>query len=424
MNELINLAQKQNIDLEINATKSLNKEINILNGIEKSLEIRNITTYLIKAIKDDHCVLIKTENLNHPESILENIENILQVQENANTNKLCDGHIKNEISNRNKVDFKQIKKDLLSLEDLKKQYPIKSIDVSYDYYEDIVEINNLNAELKNECLFHQFAIAIAFEKNNQTKVLETYYYAKEYNFLDFKNYLLPKLEDLVLKLNSTSLNTNKYKVILNNEVVADLLTTFAGMFSAKGIYLKESLLTDKLNTKVFSDKITIIEDPISDEYTIKNYFDSEGTKTSFKELIKDGVFLKAMNNLEYALKLKTEPTGNAGGYTNLILKPGKTTYNDLIKNLDNGIIIDNVSGLHCGINLKTGNISLQAEGLKVENGQKTKGLNMIILATNIKEIFNNVILVGNDLSKNKLNAFAPSLLLSDIAIAGEGEENE
>ena len=49
---------------------------------------------------------------------------------------------------------------------------------------------------------------------------------------------------------------------------------------------------------------------------------------------------------------------------------------------------------------KTGIISVQADGLKVENGVITKGLNMIILSTNIFEVFSNVLEVGNDLSKD------------------------
>ena len=76
-------------------------------------------------------------------------------------------------------------------------------------------------------------------------------------------------------------------------------------------------------------------------------------------------------------------------------------------------------GLHSGIDVKSGNISVQAEGLLVEDGKITKGLTMIILSTNIFELFTNVVSVGNDLSKNSPSISAPSLLLNNITIAGK-----
>ena len=76
-------------------------------------------------------------------------------------------------------------------------------------------------------------------------------------------------------------------------------------------------------------------------------------------------------------------------------------------------------GFHAGVDKKTGVISVQAEGILVENGKLTKGLNMIILSTNIFEVFKNVCEVGNDLTKEYLSVTAPSLLLENITIAGK-----
>ena len=91
----------------------------------------------------------------------------------------------------------------------------------------------------------------------------------------------------------------------------------------------------------------------------------------------------------------------------------------MIKKLNNGIIIDEAYGFHAGVDKKTGVISVQAEGILVENGKLTKGLNMIILSTNIFEVFKNVCEVGNDLTKEYLSVTAPSLLLENITIAGK-----
>ena len=86
--------------------------------------------------------------------------------------------------------------------------------------------------------------------------------------------------------------------------------------------------------------------------------------------------------------------------------------------LDNGIIINNIEGLHAGINHQTGDISLQSTGFMVENGKIVKALDMIILQTNIIELLTNVIEVGNDLYGINPNSSSVSLLLDNITISG------
>ena len=71
----------------------------------------------------------------------------------------------------------------------------------------------------------------------------------------------------------------------------------------------------------------------------------------------------------------------------------------MVSKLNNGVIIDDVEGLHAGINHITGDISLQAKGKMVKDGKIVKSLNMIILSTNINELLNNVIEVGSDLEE-------------------------
>ena len=80
-------------------------------------------------------------------------------------------------------------------------------------------------------------------------------------------------------------------------------------------------------------------------------------------------------------------------------------------------------GLHSGIDVKSGNISIPVSGYLVETGVITKGLDMIVLSTNIFELLSNVISVGNDMSQSRIDVLSPSLLLNNIAIAG-GEQDE
>lgn len=417
-NKLITEAKKRNIDIEIFETRNKCTDINSLNDTIKLFQISDVTRFKIKAIKEEKCIQIITENLKNTEELLNSLESIFSIQDNKNKNTLCHGKFSKKEKNKMPVDFDEVKSDLKSLNELKKEYScIKNIEGTYSYYENESKITNNNCNMNEENYFNVYGSTITVEKDGVTRVLYLGYYTKDYDFQNFKNYLIKRLNDAVIKLDSKSVKTNKYKVLLTNNVVTSILATFADSFQSKNIFLKESVFTNQFNKQIFSDKISIIED--SQNGINNKNFDSEGTIKKYQTIVKNGVFVKELNNLEYANITKKEPTGNADGVNNLFIEPGTTTYEEMIKKLNNGIIIDEAYGFHAGVDKKTGVISVQAEGILVENGKLTKGLNMIILSTNIFEVFKNVCEVGNDLTKEYLSVTAPSLLLENITIAGK-----
>ena len=191
------------------------------------------------------------------------------------------------------------------------------------------------------------------------------------------------------------------------------------MFYAESINKKTSPLVDKFQEKIFSDKITIVEDPTNEKYIGKSLFDNDGVKTYYKKIVENGKFITKLYDRKTALKEDVLSTGNASGVRNAYLVPGEKSYKELIEQLKDGIIIENIEGLHAGLNTLTGDISLQATGFLVKNAKIVKALNMIILSTNIFELLNNVVEIGNDLEFFGEVSGAPSLLVSDITIVGK-----
>lgn len=420
MNKLINEAKKIGIDIEVNENKNNVTSINTLNNTLKLFQISNVTRYGVKAVRNNKCIKLITENIKNTKELLASIIDMLDIQDNSNENAFCNGNISSINDFKDDIDYELIKKDLLSLDNLKKKYKeLKAIEVSFEHVESFDKITN---KVNNSCMeqsdyINSYGVSITLEKNNETKVLYISYFDKKYNFQEFKMYIIKRLEEALLKLESKSIKTGKYKVLLTNNVTTSLIETFVDAFQSKNIAFKNSVLTDKFKEKKFSEKINIVEDSLNG--ILKEAFDSEGTKKNYQEIVKDGVFVKKINDLEYAFKTKSEPTGNANGVNNLYLIPGSNDYNTLVNKLNDGIIINEIYGLHSGIDKKTGNISLQAEGFEVVQGKIKNGLNMIILSSNLFEIFSNVLEVGNDLTKENVSVLAPSLLLSDITVTGK-----
>ena len=189
-----------------------------------------------------------------------------------------------------------------------------------------------------------------------------------------------------------------------------------------------TLLKDSLGQKEFSDKLTIIENPQDENSPSTRLFDDEGTTTSKKELLSKGIIKSFIYDNKSAKEAKKESSGNSynGGIDvrNVYLEKGNSSYEDLIKKMDNGIIVNDVmvSGSATNINtgVYTGEIS---SGFLVENGKIVSGISNVIFVTNLKEIFNNVIDIGNEVVYTTSTIGALCLLVDNITITG-GVENE
>lgn len=78
--------------------------------------------------------------------------------------------------------------------------------------------------------------------------------------------------------------------------MTSLFASFVGLFSGDLIFKGISPLKGKENTKIFSDKITIIDNPRNLEaLTIANY-DDEGCPTKEKVLVDKGVFSSMLHD--------------------------------------------------------------------------------------------------------------------------------
>ena len=170
---------------------------------------------------------------------------------------------------------------------------------------------------------------------------------------------------------------------------------------------------------MFSNKITIVEDPLNISLVGTRIFDMEGNATYYKELIKDGKFITKLYDNKNAIIEDKKSTGTSGGVRNMYIVPGSNSYEELIKKMDNGIIIDLLEGLHAGANTITGELSLQASGYEIKEGKISKALKLIIMQTTLKELFNKVIDIGNDLEMFSVTGGSPSILFNDITIVGK-----
>ena len=151
-------------------------------------------------------------------------------------------------------------------------------------------------------------------------------------------------------------------------------------------------------------------------------FDDEGVATKKRHIIKDGVFTGFVHNLKTAKIFNTEPTGNGfSGITpsNLVLESEDITLDEVLKTVDNGVYINDLVGLHAGVEQVSGDFSLQASGFKIENGKITTPVEMIVVSGNFFELLNNIEYISNDFIFGMNGVGSGSVKIKELTIAGE-----
>lgn len=231
----------------------------------------------------------------------------------------------------------------------------------------------------------------------------------------------------VKQLDAASVPAGTYRVIFFNEALCEMLATFSGMFSAENAQQGLSLLAGKEGETVASPAVTLMDDPLLKGGFASCPFDAEGSASRTKAVIENGVLKTLLHNRKTARKQGVETTGNAArsyasgmtvAPTNLFFKPGEASLEELMANMGDGIVITDVSGLHAGANVISGDFSLISGGYMVEGGKRGRSVEQITVAGNFYKLLENIKAVGNDLIFPGVGIGCPSVDVGTLVISG------
>ena len=232
------------------------------------------------------------------------------------------------------------------------------------------------------------------------------------------------VSDALDKLGAGRLASGARRVVIRNNAMADLLSTFCGVFSADNAQQGMSLLAGKEGKAIASSAVTLIDDPLMPWGLGSCPFDREGAATKTKHVIENGVLTTLLHNRKTAKKAATATTGNAAGSgrvspSNFYIQPGSDSLEALLEQMDSGLLITELSGLHAGANAISGDFSLLARGFEIKNGQRVRAVEQFTVAGNFFSLLGDITRVGSDLLFEGSPIGSPSVAVNQLNIAGE-----
>lgn len=220
----------------------------------------------------------------------------------------------------------------------------------------------------------------------------------------------------VRRLNAKKIKTCQVPVLFEAPLASGLISSLISAISGGNLYRKSSFLLDSLGKQIASPLLSIYEDPFIKKGLASSAFDNEGVATSARQLVDNGVLQGYVLSSYSARKLGMQTTGNAGGNHNLIIKPGALDFDGLLKQMGTGLVVTELLG-H-GMNMVTGDYSRGAAGFWVENGVIVHAVEEITIASNMADMLNMIIGVGNDVLVQSSKQVG-SILIERMTVAAD-----
>ncbi len=221
---------------------------------------------------------------------------------------------------------------------------------------------------------------------------------------DLDKHTTKALHDLKLAEREVEITTGSYPVVFTSKAIGTLLTTFEIGCNGKLVQKGASPLTGKLGQKIIDERINIYDDSTID-YADGSYIcDGEGVHAQRTPIFESGVLKNYIYDLQTAGMMNAKSTGNgtrsfasqpSPGNSNVIIEPGEMKFEDMIKDMKRGILVDQVLGGGQS-NVLAGEFSVNIDlGYLVENGEIIGRVKDCMIAGNVFEVFNNIIAIGD-----------------------------
>ncbi|HEY1248125.1 MAG TPA: TldD/PmbA family protein, partial [Nitrososphaera sp.] len=228
-----------------------------------------------------------------------------------------------------------------------------------------------------------------------------------FEFCDHFQYARMASDRAIKLLEAKHVLGEKSTVILDPGMVGLISHEAIGHMVEADFVLSGSIVKDKLDSIVASEKVTLIDSgrsPYSDGAAGTMAVDDEGVIAGDAILIENGMLKSFLHNRETAFLFDVEPTGNARAFEytdepiirmrNTFIKPGNDKLEDIIKETKYGYL---VKGPRNGQADANGEFMFGAQELHLIEGGEIKCLKRgATISGNAFDVLKSVDMVGND----------------------------
>jgi PmbA protein len=144
-------------------------------------------------------------------------------------------------------------------------------------------------------------------------------------------------------------------------------------------------------------------------------------------LIAGGVLQGFLHNTYTGRRSGTASTASAlrgyrstpgAGAQALALTPGAGSLDDLVAQVDNGVLVQAMTGLHSGVNATSGDFSVGVQGLRIRDGARAEPVREATIASTIQRLLLDIRAVGADREWTPGGTATSPVVIDDVTLSG------
>ena len=228
-------------------------------------------------------------------------------------------------------------------------------------------------------------------------------------------------------LGSTQPKTATVDLVLDPHLAATVLGLIAGTLTGDRVLKGRSPFVDRVGEQVASPLLTFLDDPTDPRSLGADSHDGEGLACRPVSLVTDGVLDGFLHDSYTGRSAGQGSTGSAirgtrglpsPGLHALTVRPGSGTLEELIGEVDHGLLVFSLAGLHSGVNPVSGDFSVGVEGRMIRNGQLAEPVNECTIASTLQRLLLDVRAVGGEVSHLPSGVSTPPVVIGGVSLSG------
>ena len=221
--------------------------------------------------------------------------------------------------------------------------------------------------------------------------------------------------------------SQRVTIILEPRIAATIAGLLGSTLTGERVLKGRSPFGDRVGEAIAASSLTLVDDPTDHRSYAADVFDGEGLACRRNELVVDGVLQGFLYDSASGRRAGRPSTGSAVrgvsstpsvGCQALAIAPGSGSFDTLLATIDTGVYVQSMTGLHSGVNLVSGDISVGIEGLMVRNGQLAEPVREVTIASTLQRMLLDIVAVGDDVEWLPGGTGCPTLVIADLALGG------
>lgn len=200
------------------------------------------------------------------------------------------------------------------------------------------------------------------------------------------------LERAYARLGATKGKSRRATMVVDAMAAGSLVGRLLRPASGGAVQQGRSLFAGKVGQRLFSKKLTIIDEPLRKRGLGSRPYDAEGIAARARPIVEAGTVRNLYLDTYYASKLGVTPT--TGGGTNRVVALGKRDLTAILRAVGKGIYVTQWMGGNA--DPTTGDFSFGIRGHEIKNGKVGAPIGEMNVTGNLVDLFANLREVGND----------------------------